>query len=430
MLNYHPHIRIKTAAALWIFFLAAGCARNETPEGESMAPVKTAAAQRATIQRIVNARAILYPSDQAVIMPKISAAVREFFVNRGDHVRKGQLLAQLENGDLTAAAMEAKGLADEAEASYRHTTAASLPEEIAKAQLEVQSTKEALDAARKLYESRKQLLEQGALPRRQVDEANVAFVQARSQYEAAAKHLDSLERIGHETGLKQAQAQLDTARGRHQGAQVQLEYSRITSPLDGVITDRPMYVGEMASPGTPLLTVMDISQVIARANVPAEQLKLLKVGDEATITTPDSSAELHGKVIVISSALEPNSTTAEVWIKAPNPGERLRPGASVMVAIVAETVENAVVIPQAAILPSEEGPGKVMVVGSDSLAHERTIEIGIRNTDSVQVLKGLEPGEEVIVVGGLGLEDKAKVRIEKVDEKSDKKTDEKNNKHD
>jgi membrane fusion protein (multidrug efflux system) len=68
-------------------------------------------------------------------------------------------------------------------------------------------------------------------------------------------------------------------------------------------------------------------------------------------------------------------------------------------------------------------------VGSDSLAHERKIETGIRETDRVQVLKGLEPGEQVIVVGGLGLEDKAKVRIEKTEEKSDKKTDEKTEKH-
>jgi HlyD family secretion protein len=423
MQNCNPHTKIRTAAALWIVILAAGCAQEETPPAESVAPVRTAAVERAAIQRIIAARAILFPSDQAIVMPKINAPVSEFFVNRGDHVRKGQLLAQLENSDLAAAVMEAKGVIDEAEANYRNITAATLPEEIAKAQSEVQSAKEALDAAQKLYDSRKQLLEQGALPRRQVDEANVAYVQARSQYEISAKHLDALERVGKDAGSKQAQAQLDAAKGRYQAAQVQLEYSKITSPLSGVITERPMYAGEMAGPATPLLTVMDISQVIARANVPSGQLKLLKVGNEATITSADSGAELHGKVIVVSSALEANSTTAEVWVRAPNPGELLKPGSSVQVAIVAETVADAIVIPLVAILPSEEGPGKVMVVGSDSLAHEREVEIGIRETDRVQVLKGLEPGEQVIVVGGLGLEDKTKVRIEKPDEKTNEKTD-------
>lgn len=420
MQNYNSHTKIKISTVLCIILFAAGCARKEESPTESVAPVQTAAAQRAAIRRVITARAILYPFNQAVVMPKLSAPVREFYVNRGDHVRKGQLLAQLENSDLAASAMEAKGTVDEAEASYHNTTAATLPEEIAKAQFEVQSAKEALDAAKKLSESRKQLLEQGALPRRQVDEANVAFVQARSQYEVATRHLDTLEKVGKDAGFKQAQAQVDAARGHYLNAQAQLEYSRITSPLDGIITDRPMYTGEMASPSTPLLTVMDISQLIARANVPADQLRSLKVGNEATITAEDSSAELHGKVMVISPALDANSTTAEVWIKAPNSGELLKPGASVQVSIVAETLTNAIVIPSASILPSDEGAARVLIFGPDSLAHERRIEIGIREPDKVQVLKGLEPGEQVIVVGGLGLKDKAKVRIEKSGEKTEK----------
>jgi HlyD family secretion protein len=420
MQNHNPHAKIKTWVLLCLVLIAAGCARKEESSEETAAPVQTATVQRAAIRRIITARAILYPFNQAVVMPKLSAPVREFFVNRGDHVRKGQLLAQLENNDLTASAMEAKGIVDEAEAGYHNTTAATLPEEMARAQSEVQSAKEALDAAQKLHESRKQLLEQGALPRRQVDEANVAFVQARTQYEVAAKHLDALQKTGKDAGIRQAQAQVDAAKGRYLNSQAQLEYSRITSPLSGVITERPMYAGEMASPSTPLLTVMDISQVIARANVPAEQLKFLKVGNDATITAADSSAGLHGKVTVISPALDANSTTAEVWIQAANPGELLKPGSSAQISMVAETVANGIVIPIAGILSSDEGSTTVLIFGTDSLAHERRVETGIRDSAMVQVLKGLEEGEKVIVVGGLGLKDKTKVRIEKSGETIEK----------
>lgn len=422
MPNYHAQIRIKTAAALWILFLAAGCSQNETKEAEPVAPVQTAPVQRSSIQRIIKAQGILHPIDQASVIPKINAPVREFYVNRGSHVRKGELLAVLESRDLAAAALESKGLVDQAEAAFRSTTGASLPEEITKAQTDVQSAKEALDAAQKLLESRKALLEQGALPRRLVDEANVAYVQARSLYQVAQKHLDALEKIGRDAVTRQAQAQLDAAKGHNQGAEVQLEYAKIISPIDGVITDRPLYAGEMAGPGAPLLTVMDVSRVVARANVPAEQLMFLKVGVAATITGQDASAELHGKVTVVSPALDPNSTTAEVWVEAQNPGERFKPGSSVQVSILAETVEDAIVIPLAAILPAQEGETTVMVVGSDSLAHEKKIETGIREADKVQVLKGLVPGEQVIVVGGLGLEDKAKVRVEKPGEKTDEKS--------
>jgi multidrug efflux pump subunit AcrA (membrane-fusion protein) len=382
--------------------------------------VQTVPAQRAAMQRIIKARGILHAFDQAGLMPKLSAPVHEFYVNRGDHVRKGQLLALLENRDLAAAAIESKALYDQAEAGYRNTTAASIPDEIAKAQAEVRSAKEALDAAQKLYESRKELLRQGALARRTLDEANVSYVQARTQHEIAERHLDSLLKVGKETEIKQAQAQLDAAKGRHQGAETQLEYSRITSPINGIVAERPLYAGEMANAGSPLLTIMDISRVVARANVPSEQLQFLKAGNTATITTLDSSGVLHGKVLVVSPALEANSTTAEVWVEAPNPGERFRPGSSVQVSILAETVQDALVIPTAAILPSKEGSTTIMVVGADSLAHERQIETGIRDILNVQVTKGLEPGEQVIVVGGLGLSEKAKVRIEKTEEKTDK----------
>jgi HlyD family secretion protein len=289
----------------------------------------------------------------------------------------------------------------------------------------VQSTREALDAAQKVLDSRKALLEQGALPRRQVDEATVAFVQARSQHEVAVKHLNALEEVGKDADIRQAQAQVDAAKARNQAAEVQLGYARILSPMDGVIAERPVYAGEMASPDKPLLTVMDISRIVARANIPAEQLHYLKVGDPATIAALDFSEELKGKVSVVSPALDANSTTAEVWVEAPNPGGRFKPGASAQVSILADTVPDALVIPLAAILPAKEGAEIVMVVGIDSLAHERTIETDIREGDKVQVLKGLNEGERVIVVGGLGLEDKAKVKVEKPEEKSDEKSEKK-----
>ena len=376
MLNHHARMRINQAAAVSILLLAAACSRTEPPEEESPVTVQAAKVQRSPIQRIIKVRGVLYPFDQAGVVPKISSPVLVFPVNRGDHVRKGQLLAVLENRDLAAAAAEARGLYEQAQSNYRNTVAVSLPEETAKGQVEVQSTREAVDAARKLYESRKELFEKGALARRQVDEASVAYAQARSQYEIALKHLDALEKAGGEEQTKAAQSQLEAAKGRNQAAEAQLEYSQIRSPIDGVIADRPLYAGEMASAGSPLLTVMDISRVIARANVAVDELPFVKAGDPATIVSMDPPSELRGRVTVVSPALEANSTTAEVWIVASNPEERLRPGLSVQVSIEAETIPDAVVIPNEAILPSQDGAVTVLVVGLDSRAHERRIEAG------------------------------------------------------
>ena len=113
---------------------------------------------------------------------------------------------------------------------------------------------------------------------------------------------------------------------------------------------------------------MDISRVVARVNVPQSQSTAVKVGQTATLTQTGSSETLEGRVTVVSPATDPNATTVQVWITAPNPGERFKPGAAVHASIVAETIRNAVVVPASAILPGEEGGTAVLTVSPDSSA--------------------------------------------------------------
>jgi multidrug efflux pump subunit AcrA (membrane-fusion protein) len=398
----------------------AGCGKKDEKEAEPIVPVQVVAVRQDSIRRLVTGDAVLYPQNQASVTPKVSAPVKKFYVNRGDHVKEGQVLAELENRDLSAAALESKGLYEQAAANYRATSAASLPEQVTTAQANLQAAKEALDAAKKLLDSREKLFNDGALAHRQVDEAQVAYVQARSQYETAQEHLKGLQNVGKEEQIKSAKGQADAAQAHYSAAEAQLSYTEIRSPITGVITERAVWEGEMASAGTPLLTVMDVSHVVARANIPQDQASVLRVGDDATVTPSDGSEQVQGKVIVVSPAVDSNTTTVQVWVQAANPGERLRPGSSVRVAIVAAKVSNAIVVPPAALLPTAEGETVVMVVGSDSVAHEKKVEIGFREPDKVQLLSGATPGQQVILVGGLGLEDGAKVRVEKAGEKDEK----------
>jgi HlyD family secretion protein len=421
---------MRTLLVLIALAALAACSKPKEAETEPVAPVQVTPVARESIQHVVEADGILYPADQASVMPKISAPVKTFTVKRGDHVAKDQLLATLENRDLKAAEAEARQLYEQALATQRNTTGAQLPEDANRARQDLAASKEALDAAQKVYESRKQLFEQGALARRLVDEANVAYVLAHSQYDIANQHLQALDRVGQPEQTKSAQAQTDAAKARYDAAMAQLSYSEIRSPIAGVIADRPLYPGEMASAGTPLLTVVDVSRVIARANVPVSQTGALKAGDRATISQTEAGIQLDGKVTVVSPAVDPNSTTVEVWVEADNPGEKLKPGATVHVSILAETIPSAVVIPASALLPSDEGGVQVMVVGSDSVAREKKVDLGARADDKVQVLKGLDPGEEVITGGGVGLDDGAKVRIAAApaSDKDDKKDDGKDDK--
>ena len=397
------------AAAVAAALFLAACGSKES---EPVVTVQAAAAKRTAIARVVTAEAVLFPLNQAALTPKISAPVRAFYVNRGSKVRRGQLLAVLENRDLAAVAMENKGTLEQAQAGYESTTAAGVPETMQKAELESEQTQRAFEAAQKVYQSREELYRQGALPRKQLDEAGVALTQARAQYEIAQQHLAALKAGGKQRQLRAASGELTAAKGRYQGAASQLSYSEIRSPINGVVTDRPLYPGEMAPAGTPLVTVMDISQVIAKAHIPQEEAALLKKGDAATLEVPGSEAEVPGKVTLVSPALDADSTTVEIWVQAANPAQALKPGTSVRVSIPAQEEPQAIVVPFSAVLTAPEGGTSVLVLGSDQRAHQRTVKLGIRNGDQVQITEGLKAGEQVITAGAYGLPDNTRVRVE------------------
>jgi HlyD family secretion protein len=389
---------------------------SDTAE-EPVVPVQIVTVAKSAVQEKITADAVLFPIAQSAIVPKISAPVKKFLVNRGSHVRAGQLLAVLENRDLAAAAQENKGSYDQAQAQYTTTTAADLPQEVQKANLDVQAAKQQLDAQQRIYDSRKDLVQQGALPRKELDQSGVDLTNARNQYEIAQKHLDSLNAIGKQQTMKSATGQLESAQGKYQGAAAQLSYSEIKSPIHGVVTERPLYPGEMAAAGTPLITVMDISSVVAKTHIPQPSAALLKVGDAATIQVPGMEQPFTGKVTIVSPALDPNSTTVEVWVQAKNPGERLKPGTSVGVSMIARSVPDALAVPAAALLTAQDGTTSVMVVGtcekgkkpSEQCAHQKPVKTGIREEDRIQIVEGVQAGDRIVATGAYGLPDNSKI---------------------
>jgi multidrug efflux pump subunit AcrA (membrane-fusion protein) len=337
--------------------------------------------------------------------------VKKFLVRRGDHVKQGQLVAELENRDLVAAVAESQSAIEQAESNLRSTEGSTIPEAVVKAQTDVESARQARDAAKKVLDSREQLFKQGALAARQVDDSRLTYVQAQSQFQAAEEHLKTLQGVGKEEQSKSASLQVQAAKAHYDSQQAQVSYSRVVSPISGVVADRPLNEGEIAGPGMPLLTVMDISRVVARVNVPQADASSLKVGQTAIITQTDSSEPTEGKVSVVSPSTDPNTTTVQVWVQIPNTGERLKPGTSVHAAIVTEEYKAASVVPVAAILPGEEGGTTVLTVNSGSIAQHKTVKLVVREGNQVQILSGVGPGEEVVIVGGLGVDDKTKVKV-------------------
>lgn len=391
--------------------LLAGCGGAEK-EPTPQVTVAVTPVKRGPIELEVSADAVVYPLEQAVITPKITSTIAKFYVQRGSKVKGGQLLALLENADLAGQAEQSKGDYEQAEAGYVTTTGASLPEQIQKAELDAVAAQAAFDAQEKVYDARKKLFDEGALPRRDYDASVVALAQARSTNEQAQKQLADLQKIGKEQTLKSAAGQLSSAKGKYLNAKAQLSYSEIRSPIDGVITDRPQYQGELAAANVPLLTVMNTLKLIAKAHIAQSEAVLLKVGNQAEIELTGLDQPIKAKVTLVSPALDPGSTTIEVWVVADKPNPELKPGMNARVNVIAKSEEDALVVPASAVYKSEEAGDYVMLAGSDKKAHLTKVKVGIKNRELAQIESGVKENDSVITVGGYALPDGTQIQVE------------------
>ena len=396
--------------------LLTGCkAKEEVPATE--VTVEAVAVAKQPLTEEVTADAVLAPLAQAAITPKITAPVHAFFVQRGAKVKAGQLLAVLENRDLAAVELDNKGAYEQAQAAYATATKASVPEDYQKSEQDVAQTKANLDLQQSIVNARTSLFAQGAIPGRDLDTAKASLVQAQAAYDIAAQHLASQKAVTREAAIQSAKGQLLSAEGKYQGAQAGVSYSEIRSPIDGVVTDRPLFAGEIAAAGQPLLTVMEVSSLLAKTHLSQERAQRMHVGDEAEVSAAGVDEPYKGKVTLISPALDPGSTTVEVWVKVPNRGGELKAGTPVKLTIALKTIQDALVVPTAAIVTDTAGGKQVMVIGPDSTAHHRSVELGISQDDKTQITKGLKAGEQVISSGAYAMEDGTKVKVGAPDDK-------------
>jgi HlyD family secretion protein len=401
--------RIGWCVPVLALMAATGCKKEAAPEVQ--VTVQAEHPEQGEIAEHITADAVLAPLAQAAIVPKVTAPVKKFYVQRGSRVKEGELLATLENSDLTAAAMDNKGSYESAKAAFATATKAQVPEDMQKAELDEAQAKANLDLNQSIVKSRKQLFAQGAIPGRDLDTAEAALVQAQAAYDSASKHLQSMQSVSREAALNSAQGQLTSAQGKYDGAEAQLSYTEIRSPINGVVTDRSLFAGETPAPGAPLLTVMDTSSLIAKTHIAQSLAQQMKVGDEATVQVPGVDDPVSAKVSLISPALDPGSTTVEVWLKIDNKKGALKVGTPVKASITGKTIAQAMKVPVSAVLTAQDGSKSVMVIGSDGAAHRKPVQVGIEDSGDAQILSGLSPSDLVITGGAYALEDGTKVKV-------------------
>lgn len=157
---------------------------------------------------------------------------------------------------------------------------------------------------------------------------------------------------------------------------------------------------------------MNLSRLIGKAHIPQAEAVQLRVGNPAELTVTGLDEPVKARVSLVSPALDPGSTTVEVWVEARKPDPALRPGMTVQVSMTAKTVKDAIVVPAGAVFRSEEAGDYVVVAGSDNKAHQKKVQVGIRNKESAQILSGINAGDPVITTGGYGLPDGTQIKIE------------------
>ena len=402
--------------ALTLPFLLAlhGCRKTVADDaGEPIVNVQATHPQFGPITGEILSDAVLTPVAQAAIQAKITAPVKTFYIQRGAKVRAGQLLATLENRDLAAAVLDNKGSYVAAQGSYTTATRQQVPQEETQARLDLDQARATLDLAESVATARAQLFAQGAIAGREVDTAKATALQAQAAYEIARQKFESTRKVGTQAALQTAEGQLASAKGKYLGAEAQLEYTSLRTPISGVVTDRPLFAGETAAAGAAVVTVMDTSMLLAKLHLSQSQAQQVVVGAEATITVPGLDEPVPAKVSLVSPALDPGSTTVEVWLRIDNTGGVLKAGSSVQAKIKARTIPQALTIPIGAVQRSgESGAKMVMVIAADGTVRKKNISVGIQTAEQAQVVDGLSTSDTVITVGGYGLDDGTKVKIQ------------------
>jgi len=193
-------------------------------------------------------------------------------------------------------------------------------------------------------------------------------------------------------------------------AKLNLSYTRITSPIEGVVGDRLIKLGDRINPTDKLFTVINTEEMIAVVYAPEKELGIIQKKQPAYISSDNIKGErFTGWIKRVSPVVDPQSGTFKVTIGVRNEKDKLRSGMFINAHIVTATHEDAILIPKTAIVYENEAMNVYVV--RDSIAHKIKLDVGFQDHEKVEALSDIQEGDKVIVVGQAGLKDKTKVVI-------------------
>ncbi|MDT7809279.1 MAG: hypothetical protein QOJ70_3092 [Acidobacteriota bacterium] len=392
--------------------------RNKTAttaeETVPVVSVRVAKAEKQPIASQVSALGTIFPRDTAQVSPKVGAQIKQMPLWKNRVVHAGDVIAVLESSDLSAQRNEAAAALGEARAGAQSVTTGTIPQNNAQDQKALRDARAAVDNARRTYERRQALYQQGGISKKDLEASQLDLTKAESDLRLAEATVTLRTGSLNPNDRAQAAARVNQAEQHLGTLDAQLGYATVRAPISGVVIDQALYEGSFAASGSPLVTIADITQVIVKAPFSDTTASQLKIGDAATVVPTDTPGEqMTGQVTLISRSVDLTSRTVEVWVTLGNGAGRLRVNGAAQVTVAANAKADTVVVPSAAVTldASNADEGTVMVVDDASIAHETKVTVGIRTGDKMEITAGLRGGETIVVEGNYALPDGTKVEV-------------------
>lgn len=402
--------RVATA----VFLLSMACRGPSEEPAQPVVSVRVAKAEIGSIAEPIELVGTITARQEATLGSKINGQIASMPLLKNRSVKRGDVLARLEDLDLSAQRDEAAAALREAGIAVAGTAQGSVPlieAQDAKAVHDAQAT---LANARKTYERRSELFDKGGISRKDLEASQLEVTRAEDDVRLAERAATLHHGTTNPADIGTVRSREEQASRRLANLQAQLGYATIRAPFDGVVTEQFAFQGDFASAGSRLLTLSDSSTVIVKASMSDETAARARAGDAATIQPDDlSGLSLQGRVSLVGRSADPQSRAVEAWVPLPNADGRLRANGSARVTIQSRAAANAVIVPSSALTLDATGgnAGTVMVVDTKSVAHEVHVIIGAHDRSRTRITSGLHGGETVVVEGNYGLPDGTKVTV-------------------
>jgi len=381
-------------------------AKKEDPKRGTMSQVPlvdVAPVTQGLIEEKIIRTGDIAPNAQVTIFSKVQGWVGKINVREGDLVKTGQVLVTLDSREAEAAVAQAQASLEAGRARLKQVQATS--EETVQSQ--IQQTKANMELAQADLKRAQELQEKNFIARQQLDEARMKYNVAKANYDLA---LNSIRQKTWENDIALAEAQVNQAKATLEFNKAQLANLIILSPMNGGITKRYVDPGTMVKDTTPILTLMDFTEMKMVVNVIEREFIYLQKGQPVKITvTAFPDRVFTGRIEVITPALELQSRTAEIQISIPNPGFVLKPGMFGRAEVILRSNPQAVLIPIQS-LCTEVDKDFVFVL-KENKTFRRAVRKGVVRDTVVEILQGVSPGEQVVTAGHLSLKDGTQVRL-------------------